>query len=228
LENQCQITLISTEHFSAVIAPVFPPVTLAAPPINACRKENMKRAAVITTLMVLWLSVPVHAQDGGPIIQNERVTVWDTMNLLPPADNDFVAVSLKGTAVFGHKGDVPGEAGARNMVIALKDHPEAPIVNNSGYPNAYPREGIVKLLENDRVIVWSFRWTPGKPTVMHFHNTDVVVVYQEDTPLESITPDGKRVLNEYKFADTRFNRGNRVHSELLVGKSGSAVITELK
>jgi hypothetical protein len=188
----------------------------------------MNRIPVVTTLVVLLLSVSARAQDVKPIIENERVTVWDTMNILPPADNEFVAVSLKGTAVFGHKGDVPGEGGARNIVIALKDHPEARIMNNSGYPNAYPREGIKKLLENDRVIVWSFRWTPKKPTVMHFHNTDVVVVYQEDTSLESITPDGKHVLNEYKFADTRFNRGNRVHSELLVGKSGSAVITEIK
>ncbi len=188
----------------------------------------MKTVSFTATLIVLLLGVSAHAQNVKPIIDNERVTVWDTMNLLPPADNDFVVVSLKGTAAFGHKGDVPGEAGARNIVIALKDHPEPPIVNNSGYPNAYPREGIVKLLENDRVIVWSYRWTPGKPTVMHFHNTDVVVVYEENTPLESITPDGKRVLNDYKVADTRFNRGNRVHSEVLVGKSGSAVITEIK
>jgi hypothetical protein len=188
----------------------------------------MKRGFVAATLIILLLSVSARAEEVKPIIDNERVGVWDTMNLRPPADNDFVAVSLKGTAVFGHKGDVPGEAGARNIVIELKDHPEAPIVNNSGYPNAYPREGIVKLLENDRVIVWSYRWTPGKPTVMHFHNTDVVVVYQEDTPLQSITPDGKRILNEYRFAETRFNKGNRVHSEVLVGKSGSAVITEIK
>jgi hypothetical protein len=188
----------------------------------------MSRISVITTMIVLLLGVSARAQAVKPIIDNERVAVWDTMKTLPPAETDFVTVSLNGTAVFGHKGDVPGEDGARSIVIALKTHPEAPIVNNSGYPNAYPREGIVKLLENDRVIVWSFRWTPGKPTVMHFHNTDVVVVYQEDTPLDSITLDGKHVLNEYKFADTRFNRGNRVHSELLVGKSGSAVITELK
>jgi hypothetical protein len=188
----------------------------------------LRHIPVITMLIVLLLSFSARAQDVKPIIDNERVTVWDTTKLLPSADNDFVAVSLKGIAVFGHKGDAPGEGGARNIVIALKDHPEAPIVNNSGYPNAYPREGIVKLLENDRVIVWSFRWTPGKPTAMHFHNTDVVVVYQEDTPLESITPDGKRILNECKLGDTRFNRGNRVHSELLIGKSGSAVITEIK
>jgi hypothetical protein len=192
------------------------------------RRVDMRRVVVAAPLLVLILGASALAQDFKPIIDNERVTVWDTPNVLPPAEHDFVAVSLKGTAVFGHRGDVAGEAGARTIVVALKDHPAAPIVNNSGYPNAYPREGIVKLLENDRVIVWSYRWTPGKPTVMHFHNTDVVVVYQEDTPLESITPDGKSVLNEYKFADVRFNRGNRIHSEVLVGNSGSAVITELK
>ena len=188
----------------------------------------MRRISTTAALIVLALIIPAHAQDFKPIIDNERVTVWDTMNALPLAKNEFVAVSLKGTAVFGHKGDIPGVAGERNIVIALKDHPEAPIGNNSGYPNAYPREGIIKLLENDRVIVWSYRWTPNKPTVMHFHNTDVVVVYEEDTPLKSITLDGKSVLNEYKFADVRFNRGNRTHSEILVGKSGSAIITEIK
>jgi hypothetical protein len=188
----------------------------------------MRRVFVTVLVLVVAFGGLAHAQDFKPIIDNERVTVWDTMNALPPAENDFVAVSFKGTAIFGHRGDVPGEAGARTIVIAMKDHPAAPIVNNSGYPNAYPREGIIKLLENDRVIVWSYRWTPDKPTVMHFHNTDVAVVYQEDTPLKSITPDGKSVLNEYKFADVRFNRGNRTHSEVLVGPSGSAVITELK
>ena len=28
--------------------------------------------------------------------------------------------------------------------------------------NAVPREGAVKLLENDRVIVWDFTWKPGQ------------------------------------------------------------------
>ena len=186
------------------------------------------RRVFVTALLLVVFGGLAHPQDLKPIIDNERVTVRDTTNALPPAETDFVAVSLKGTAMYGHRGDVPGEAGARTIVISMKDHPAAPIVNNSGYPNAYPREGIIKLLENDRVIVWSYRWTPDKPTVMHFHNTDVVVVYQEDTPLKSITPDGKSILNEYKFADVRFNRGNRTHSEVLVGPSGSAVITELK
>jgi hypothetical protein len=165
-----------------------------------------------------------------PIIDNERVTVWDTTIRLPPTPYDFVAVSLsrKGTAVFGHKGDSPGEAGVRTVVIELKDHPVAPYPNKSGYPNAFPRPRVEKLLENERVIVWAYRWNLGEPTPMHFHDKDVVVVYQDNTALRSTAPDGKSVLNEYKSGDIRFNRGDRTHTELLVKDTGSAVMTELK
>ncbi len=165
-----------------------------------------------------------------PIIDNERVSVWDTVAPLPPAQHDFVAVSLskKGTAVFGRKGDVPGDVGSRTVIIELKDHPVPPIANNSGYPNAFPRPRSEKLFENERVIVWAYTWNLGEPTPMHFHDKDVVVVYEDDTALKSTTPDGKSVLNEYRFADTRFNRANRTHTELLIRDRGRAVMTELK
>jgi hypothetical protein len=68
----------------------------------------------------------------------------------------------------------------------------------------------------------------GEPTPMHFHDKDVVVVYRQDTALKSTTPDGKTVVNEYKSGDIRFNRRDRVHTELLVRGTGSAVIIELK
>jgi hypothetical protein len=86
----------------------------------------------------------------------------------------------------------------------------------------------VKLLETDRVVVWSYRWYSNDPTPMHFHDKDVVVVYEEETPLDSVTPDGKTVRNEYKFADVRFNRGNRIHYEVIARDTGSAVMTEFK
>ncbi len=181
-------------------------------------------------LIVLATNASAFAEAPKPIIDNERVTVWDTTAPLPPAEHDFVAVSLskKGTAVLGHKGDTPGEAGARTVVIALKDHPAASYANNSGYPNAFPRPRVTKLFEDSRVIVWSYRWNLGEPTPMHFHDKDVVVVYEDDTALQSTTPDGKNTLNEYKFGDVRFNRGNRAHTELLIRDAGSAVMTELK
>jgi hypothetical protein len=164
------------------------------------------------------------------VIDNERVSVWETTASLPPSPNDFVAVSLaaKGTAVFGHKGDTPGQTGVRTVVNELKDHPTPPVPNTSGYPNAFPRPRVVKLVENDRVVVWSYRWNLNEPTPMHFHDKDVVVVYQDDTALTSTTPDGKSVTNEYKSGEIRFNRANRTHTELLIRDTGSAVMTELK
>jgi hypothetical protein len=165
-----------------------------------------------------------------PALDNERVTVWDTTGVMPPVQNDFIAVPLsrKGTAYFGHKGDTPGKAGARTVVIELKDHATAPIPNNSGYPLAFPRPRAKKLLENDKVIVWDYGWRPHEPTPMHFHDKDTLVVFEETGALQSTTPDGKSVVNEAKFGDIRFNRGNRTHTELLLRGHARAVITELK
>jgi hypothetical protein len=165
-----------------------------------------------------------------PALDNEHVTVWDTTGVMPPVQNDFIAVPLsrKGTAYFGHKGDTPGKAGARTVVIELKDHATAPIPNNSGYPLAFPRPRAKKLLENDKVIVWDYVWRPHEPTPMHFHDKDTLVVFAETGALQSTTPDGKSVVNEAKFGDIRFNRGNRTHTELLLRGHARAVITELK
>jgi hypothetical protein len=187
-------------------------------------------ALTLLTLLVGTAAGPALAQGIQPVIDNERVTVWDTRNPLAPAEHDFVAVSLsrKGTAAFGHKGNIPGEAGSRTAVIELKDHGVAPIPNNSGYPLAFPRPRAKKMLENDRVIVWSYSWNLGEPTPMHFHDKDVVVVFEEDSALKSTTPDGKSVVNENKFGDVRFNRRDRTHTELLVRGTASAVIVELK
>jgi hypothetical protein len=179
---------------------------------------------------VLLLSVASLSFAAQPIIDNERVAVWDTTSPLPPAEHDFVAVSLtkKGTAVFGHKGDAPGKAGERTIVIELKDHPVPPLANKTGYPNAFPRPRVKKLYENDRVIVWSYHWNPGEPTPMHFHDKDVVVVYEEDTALKSTAPDGTSVINEYTGGQVKFNLRDRTHTELLIRGTGSAVMTELK
>jgi hypothetical protein len=169
------------------------------------------------------------AEPAAAVIDNERVKVWDTTESLGAMPDDFVAISfVGGNAVFGHAGEIAGNKGTRTIVIDLKSHPVAPLANNSGYPNAYPRPHIEKLLENDRVIVWRYRWYLNDPTPMHFHDKDVVVVYLEDSALQSTEPNGKIVVNEYKSGDIRFNRRDRIHTELVVRDAASAVITELK
>jgi hypothetical protein len=170
------------------------------------------------------------AQDIQPKIDNERVAVFDAVGTLPRADHDFVVVPLarRGRAEFHHMGDIPGKAGSREIIVELKDSPSKTYPNNTGYPNAFPRPHAKRLFENERVVVWSHTWKLGEPTPMHFHDKDVVVVYEDDTTLKSTTLDGSSVVNHYEPGEVRFNRGDRTHTELLVEDKGSAVIVELK
>ena len=179
---------------------------------------------------VLALSVATVSYGAEPVLDNERVTVWDTASALPPAQHDFVAVSLShsGSAFFGHKGEVAGKAGARTVVIELKDHPLPSIANASGFPLAFPRANAKKLLENDKVVVWDNVWHPGKPTPMHFHDKDALVVYESSGTLQSTSSDGKQVAGEFKFGQIRFSPRDHTHSEVLVSGQGHAVILELK
>ncbi|MBV9771944.1 MAG: hypothetical protein JOZ32_20395 [Bryobacterales bacterium] len=193
--------------------------------------------------------------DAMPVIDNDRVTVWDvtwTKGQTNPArghDSDGVVMWVtggklqtsagivkrqRGEASFSAKGDGRDEEGVaqgdppRSLIIELKDHPVPPIQNTSGYPNAFPRPHVKKLLDNNRMTVWSYRWNPGEPTPMHFHDKDVVVVYLEDTALTSTTPAGAHTLNQYKAFDIRFNKRDRTHTELLAHGTGSAMMMELK
>ena len=88
--------------------------------------------------------------------------------------------------------------------------------------------GARKILENDRVIVWDYSWSPGVATPMHFHDKDVVVAYLEDGDLKSTSVEGNVVINAYKFGVVTFNRRNRTHTETLVRGKQRAIITELK
>jgi hypothetical protein len=196
-----------------------------------CTISRMQKNVLgIVAFSCAALSCTALSYGAEPALDNERVTVWDTTGVMPPAQHDFVAVSLarKGSALFGHKGDTPGKAGERTVIVELKDHAVAPIANTTGYPLAFPRPHARKLLENDKVVIWDYKWKPHEPSPMHFHDKDALVVFEATGALQSTTPDGKSVANEYKFGDIRFNRRDRTHTELLLGGQEHAVITELK
>ena len=185
-------------------------------------------AAMISILLFCTMLLQAGSQpEVKPAIDNDRVTVREVTDSASAQPLDAIAVSFSGTATFVPKGATAKTAG-RAIVIDLKDHPVPPIENTSGYPLAFPRPGAKKLLENDRVIVWDYAWTPGVPTPMHFHDKDVVVLFLEDGDLKSTTPDGQSVVNVYTPGTVRFNARNRIHTETLVRGKQRAVITELK
>ena len=163
----------------------------------------------------------------NPILENDRVAVWDVTESPPARALDSVVVSLSGSAAFLPKGAAPKIA-ERSIVIDLKDHPVAPLENTTGYPLAFPRPGVKKVLENERVVVWDCTWTLGAATPMHFHDKDVVAVFLEDGDLKSTTRDGQSVVNPHTSGEVRFALRNRTHTEMLVRGKQHAVFTELK
>jgi hypothetical protein len=181
-------------------------------------------------LAVISVGLSALSYGAEPAVDNDRITAWDTNGVAPPAQHDFVAVALsrKGTAFFGHKGDTPGKAGERTVIVELKGQALAPLANTSGYPLAFPRPHVKKLFENDQVVVWDYAWRAGEPSPMHFHDKDTLVVYEANGALQSTTLDGKNTVNDIKFGDIRFNKRDRTHTELLLRGHARAVITELK
>ena len=120
--------------------------------------------------------------------------------------------------------DVP----RHSILVDLKNITVPPLANKSGFADAFPREGAKKLLENDRVVIWDYSWIAGKPTAMHFHDKDVVVVYLGTGDLSSTTPEGMTTVNSYSFGQVKFNPRDRAHSELLVKGAQRVIAVELK
>jgi hypothetical protein len=189
---------------------------------------GMPRVALL--LFALSFAALSRAAEPAPVLDNDRLSVFDTSQTLPPPQHDFVAVPLAhpGSARFGHRGEVPGKAGERTVIVELKGHAEPPIANTTGYPPGFPRPHARKILENDEVVVWDYAWRPKDPTPMHFHDKDTLVVFEAAGALQSTAPDGKATISENKFGDIRFNRRDRTHSELLVRGHARAIIVELK
>jgi quercetin dioxygenase-like cupin family protein len=198
-------------------------------------------------------STPALSQEVAPVIDNGRVSVRDialepgTPGPLITHQGDYVILYTSGgrirgtngktlthragSAVFGH-GGVTGDTAlgkpAHEVVVELKDTPSNTVSNNSGLPPAFPRPGSRKVFENDRVRVWNYTWLPGKPTPMHFHNTEVVVAYMGDGDIAATTPDGMKTITHHSAGETVFNLANRSHSEELVKGHQSGVMLELK
>jgi hypothetical protein len=203
--------------------------------LTPCYRVDHEACCILDLMLrifacLLAMSFAGASYGAAAIIDNDRVTVWDSTTALPPAGHDFVAVPLShaGVARWGHQGAVPSKDGARTIVIELKDGPLATIPNKSGYPAAFPRPHTKKLFENDRVIVWSTEWYPGEPTPMHFHDKDALAVFESNGVIQSTTLDGKKVATPVKFADVSFNHRDRTHSELLLSGHAQAIIVELK
>ena len=187
-------------------------------------------------ILLLWLLFgAVEPPHSTVIVDNERVVIRDVGAPTPlpiaiGATNDAVVVFLSdgkaGDVAFERKGS---SLSGRRVDRRGAERPQGGAVSEHlGIPECIPRPGSRRVLENDRVIVWDYTWTPGVATPVHFHDKDVVVVYLADGALTSTTPDQVSTVNEHFFGFAKFNPGNRVHTETLTRGSARAIIIELK
>lgn len=215
--------------------------------------NNTLARIALAVLAMPALTLTARADAPAPLIDNGRVTVRDVpLKQGEPGPaiqhaGDYVVLYVKGgriraadgsaqdrasgSAIAGHGGstsDTALDADAHEVVVELKDTPSNTVPNTTGLPPGFPRPGAKQVLENDKVRVWNYTWLPGKPTPMHFHNTEVVVVYLGNGDVAATTPDGKKTVTHHNPGDIVFNLANRSHSEELVQGEMSGVMLELK
>lgn len=114
------------------------------------------------------------------------------------------------------------------VLIAIKDNPRESLEIPLGMIPAFPREGVRRVVENDRVVVWSVTWTKGSKTPPHFHDKDVVAVYLDAGTVRSIALSGETTATPRLPGDTVFLPRGRGHIEECVDGPRRDIILELK
>jgi quercetin dioxygenase-like cupin family protein len=152
---------------------------------------------------------PFPREGAKKVFENERVAVWDVVwpkgQPSPVHEHryDQVSVTLVGGAVrvtrldgsstVNHselgsvtlttKGTVHREEGLSDtpqhkIMIEMKTAGTA-VPGREGIPDAFPRDGAVKVMENERVIAWDYTWKPGQAVPIHAYYHDTVTVFVE-------------------------------------------------
>jgi hypothetical protein len=80
-------------------------------------------------------------------------------------------------------------------------------------PPAYPREGAVKLFDNDKVQVWNIAWLKAHPSPMHRHIYDLIGIYYEPGDRTIIAVDGSKRPVSTKAGDVAFQKMGITHIE---------------
>ena len=98
------------------------------------------------------------------------------------------------------------------------------------YPPPFPREGISKVFENERMVVWQgVLGIRGEPTKMHRHEFDLVGVFLDDGQVRTQTVDGAvRDGSPFGRGAAVFQPRGVIHTEEVLVDGTRAVGIELK
>jgi hypothetical protein len=138
-----------------------------------------------------------------------------------------------GAVSSGGKGLVHTEVGTsdaprRAILVELKDLQKEPLAAPPGVAPAWPRDGASKILDNDRVVVWDYRFQADREIPLHFHDKDAVVIELEPGVTRSVSADGLLEESTWEGKRARFAPRGRIHREEVVSGTPRAIVIELK
>lgn len=101
------------------------------------------------------------------------------------------------------------------------------------YPHAFPRTGVTKLFDTERVTVWEVNWIHGVKQPIHRHLYDMAGVYLRFGEITVTTPEGKATTGQaFDIPRPYFQLKNITHREEAMGKPGDperlAIMVDLK
>jgi quercetin dioxygenase-like cupin family protein len=184
-------------------------------------------------------AVPYHAEAGRQrLFENERVIAWRLTSgeRAEPLVRDR---RLPGVVVAFPDGKVRivddvntilagALAPSDVVVVAIKADPGERLEIPRGMIPAFPRDGVRRVVENDRVAVWHVTWTKGLKTPPHFHDKDVVALYLDSGTVRSIALSGETTGTPRMAGDTVFIPRGRAHIEECIEGPRRDVAIELK
>jgi hypothetical protein len=100
--------------------------------------------------------------------------------------------------------------------------------DSKGMPTAFPREGAIKAIDNERVTEWDYTWTSGRKVPLHVHDKDSVQVFFAPGSIKFTDASGKSETKRFNFGDARFIPMGTVWAEEWIDGSPRAVTIELK
>lgn len=105
-----------------------------------------------------------------------RVTKLDGSSSVNQSEPGSVTFTAKGTI---HREEGLTDPPQHKIMVEMKGAAPAVAPKKEGIPGAFPREGAVKLMENDRVIAWDYNWKTGRVVPPHANDRDMVSVFLE-------------------------------------------------
>jgi len=181
----------------------------------------------VNVWQVVWPKGQPTAMHEHPFDQLSVTLTGGTVKVTRLGSDPIVNQSKIGSVAFTPKRTVHMEEGLseipqRKIMLELK--PSSP---THGVP--LPREGAIKLLENDRVIAWDFTWRPGQTVLRHQDPLDSVTVFLEGGTIRYVADkDGSKDTTRSAGEVVYFSHSQEAHTEEAILGSPRAVIVELK